>query len=96
MREGDELKTSFKIKFGLYEWLVMPFGLTNAPNTFMRLMNHILKHFIIKFVVVYFGDISIYSLTFDDHLDHIRSVLEVLKRESLNANKANAHFALIK
>ncbi|RDX83850.1 Retrovirus-related Pol polyprotein from transposon 17.6, partial [Mucuna pruriens] len=86
MGEGDERKMVFKTTFGLYQRLVMPFGLTNSLSTFIRLMNHVLRSLIDKCVVVYFDDILIYFTCVNDHILHIRSVLEILRKENLYAN----------
>jgi len=81
IKDGDEWKTSFKIKCGLYKWLAMPFELANEPSTFMRLMNHISHNFISRFVMVYFDDILIYNNNLEEHVEHLRNVFDVLRKK---------------
>jgi len=76
------------------EWLVMLSGFTNAPSTFMRLLNHILRNFIGKYVVVYFDDILVYCQSLESHLSHLREVLLVLKNNNLFANVDKCTFCV--
>ena len=75
--------TAFRTRYGHFEFLVLPFGLTNAPASFMTLMNEIFREHLDVFVIVYLDDILIYSKTWNEHLEHIKIVLEILRKEKL-------------
>jgi len=78
--------TTFTTKFGNYQFKVMPFGLTGAPATFQREMNRILFPLIGKCVYNFIDDILIYSRTEEEHLEHLKQVLEIFKEHKLKIN----------
>lgn len=92
IESSDMWKTAFKSKDNLSEWLVMHFRLMNAPVTFMRLMDDILQPFTNLFLVVYLDDILIFSQSWEEHLHHIRQVLEASWQHKLCANLEKCTF----
>uniref|UniRef100_A0A8H7KFJ6 RNA-directed DNA polymerase n=1 Tax=Bionectria ochroleuca TaxID=29856 RepID=A0A8H7KFJ6_BIOOC len=92
IKEGDEWKTAFRTKFGLYEYLVMPFGLTNAPATFQRMINQVLREYLDIFMVIYLDDILIFSDDLETHKEHVHKVLKKLEDTKLLVEPEKSHF----
>ncbi|GKA03120.1 putative reverse transcriptase domain-containing protein [Tanacetum coccineum] len=96
VHKDDIPKTAFRTRYGHFEFTVMPFGLTNAPTVFMDLMNRVCTPYHDKFVIVFIDDILIYSKTREEHVEHLRLVLELLKKEKLYAKFSKWEFWLRK
>ncbi|GKA31151.1 putative reverse transcriptase domain-containing protein [Tanacetum coccineum] len=96
VREEDIPKTAFRTRYCHYEFQVMPFGLTNAPAVFMDLMNGVCKPFLDKFVIFFIDDILIYSKNKKEHEEHLKAILEFLKKEELYAKFSKCEFWLPK
>ena len=94
VKAEDIQKTAFRTRYGHYEYSVMPFGVTNAPGVFMEYMNRIFHPYLDKFVVVFIDDILIYSKNDEEHAEHLRIVLELLKDKKLYAKLSKCEFWL--
>ncbi|GKA78653.1 putative reverse transcriptase domain-containing protein [Tanacetum coccineum] len=94
VREEDIPIIAFRTRYGHYEFQVIPFGLTNAPAVFLDLMNRVCKPYLDKFVIVFIDDILIYSKTKGEHSEHLKIILDLLKKEKLYAKFSKCDFWL--
>nr|GEX68920.1 putative reverse transcriptase domain-containing protein [Tanacetum cinerariifolium] len=94
VREEDIPKTTFRTRYGHYEFQVMLFGLTNAPAVFIDLMNRVCKPYLDKFMIVFIDDILIYPKSKEEHAEHLKLILELLKKEELYAKFSKCNFWL--
>ena len=92
IHEPDIPKTAFRTRYGHFEFKVLPFGLTNAPATFMSLMNKIFEPLLDVCVIVYLDDILIFSRNMEEHKAHLRSVLDILRKNKLYAKLSKCTF----
>jgi hypothetical protein len=93
IRKGDEWKTAFRTRYGLFEYLVMPFGLCNAPAPFQAYINEALAGFVDVLCIVYLDDVLIYSKHKEDHPQHVRTVLERLRKFKIYCNLKKYKFS---
>jgi hypothetical protein len=95
IKKSDIPKTTFKTRYGLYEFTVMSFGLTNAPAYFTYLMNKVFMEYLDKFVVVFIDDILVFSKNKEEHEEHLRLLLEKLREHKLYAKFRKCEFWLM-
>jgi len=92
LRAGEEWKTAFRTRYGLFESLVMPFGLTNAPATFQAFINDALRPFLDRFCTAYLDDILIYSEKEEQHIEHVKQILKALTKAGLQVKPQKCEF----
>jgi hypothetical protein len=92
MAEGEEWKTAFRTRYGLFESLVMLFGLTNAPATFQNFINDVLAPYLDRFCTAYLDEILIYSDTFEEYQEHVNLVLEAFEKAGLHLKPEKCEF----
>lgn len=90
MHKDDRHKTAILTPWGLYEWTVMPQGLCNAVASWQRYMNWVLREYIGTFCEVYLDDILIYSNSVEEHIQHVKLILEALRKYRLIASKSKS------
>ena len=93
VREMDCPKMAFTTHQGLYQFRVMPFGLQGAPATFQRMMDSLLRE-LRKFTTAYLDDIVVFSTSWEEHLLHLRSVLQQLQEEKLTIKPKKCQFGM--
>jgi transposase InsO family protein len=92
MAEGEEWKTAFRCRYGLFEYTVMPFGLCNAPGTFQHFMNDTFRDLLDRFLVIYLDDFLIYSDSLETHRQHVRQVMERMGKVELYLKPSKCQF----
>ncbi|KAI0991977.1 hypothetical protein K3495_g16209, partial [Podosphaera aphanis] len=97
IKEGDEWKTAFRSRQGLFEWLVCPFGLCGAPATFQRFINSTLREYLDLFCSAYVDDVIIYSDgDLEDHYEKVSKVLNALNKAGLRLDLEKCAFGVTK
>nr|GEU73938.1 putative reverse transcriptase domain-containing protein [Tanacetum cinerariifolium] len=94
IREEDIPITAFRTRYGYYEFQVMSFDLTNVPAVFIDLMNRVCMPYLDKFMIVFIDDILIYSKNKEEHGEHLKTILELIKKEQLYVKFSKCNFWL--